>query len=63
MSAFSTVFTNLLGRSPGSGVELLGHENQPLVESKGADAETCELRVEGMTCGACVEVSSAVVQL
>lgn len=64
MSAFSTAFTNLLGRSPGSGnVELPGPEDEPLIEGKGrAGAETCELRIEGMTCGACVEVSTSMSQ-
>lgn len=54
MSAFPTLFTNLMGRSPGRGnVELPVFESEPLVGGKGSDK--CELRIEGMTCGACVE--------
>ena len=41
----------------GSGkVELPFEENEPLDNFPG-ETERCELRIEGMTCGSCVEVS------
>ena len=44
-------------RSPSSGhVELSLKEDEPLVAGSGLASEKCELRIEGMTCGACVEV-------
>ena len=44
-------------RSPVSGgVELPQREDEPLVGGDGLKSEKCELRIEGMTCGACVEV-------
>lgn len=52
-----SAITNLLGSSaaPVAGkVELPVSEDEPL-ESEGLAAEKCELRIEGMTCGACVE--------
>jgi Cu+-exporting ATPase len=59
MSAISAVFTNILGKTPLSAsfgkVELLSSDNEPLVS--GSSSEKCELRIEGMTCGSCVEVS------
>ena len=54
MSTLSNVLTNLLSKSPvGGSVELPQAEDEPL--TKGS-SETCELRIEGMTCSACVEV-------
>jgi len=41
--------------SPGK-VELPLLENEPLRGSQG-ETDKCDLRIEGMTCGACVEVS------
>ncbi|KAI0709854.1 copper P-type ATPase CtaA [Earliella scabrosa] len=43
-------------RSPAAGkLELPHSEDEPLVAGEGFAAEKCELRIEGMTCGACVE--------
>jgi Cu+-exporting ATPase len=61
MSALSATFSSTFWykgpRTPGSGkVELPLMENEPLGKSPGL-TERCELRIEGMTCGACVEVS------
>jgi P-type Cu+ transporter len=54
MSPLSTVFSNLLSKSPlGGSVELPQAEDEPLTK---ALSDTCELRIEGMTCSACVEV-------
>ncbi|KAI0749902.1 copper P-type ATPase CtaA [Daedaleopsis nitida] len=42
--------------SPSSGkLELPHTENEPLVSGDGLAADKCELRIEGMTCSACVE--------
>jgi Cu+-exporting ATPase len=63
MSALSSPFTagfwykNSLINSGSGKVELPLVENEPLDKSLG-HVERCELRIEGMTCGACVEVSS-----
>lgn len=59
MSALSATFSSTFWykgpRTPGSGkVELPLMENEPLGKSPGL-TERCELRIEGMTCGACVE--------
>ena len=44
-------------QTPVSGkVELPTDEDEPLVGGEGLASEKCELRIEGMTCGACVEV-------
>jgi len=57
MSAISAVFTNILGKTPLSApfgkVELPSGDNEPLIS--GSSLEKCELRIEGMTCGSCVE--------
>ncbi|KAI0716046.1 copper P-type ATPase CtaA [Cerioporus squamosus] len=43
-------------RTPSFGhVELPLKEDEPLVSGDGLASEKCELRIEGMTCGACVE--------
>lgn len=61
MSAISAVFTNILAKkriSESFGKVLLSSsEDEPLVIGKegGNMSEKCELRIEGMTCGACVE--------
>ncbi|KAI0248990.1 copper P-type ATPase CtaA [Lactifluus subvellereus] len=53
-SAFSTLwYRDTLATGPGK-VELPLVENEPLGTSPG-ETEKCELRIEGMTCGACVE--------
>ena len=44
-------------QTPTSGkVGLPTDEDEPLVGGEGLASEKCELRIEGMTCGACVEV-------
>ncbi|KAH9022104.1 copper P-type ATPase CtaA [Lactarius deliciosus] len=59
MSALSSTFSSSfwykdpLNSGPGK-VELPLTENEPLGKSS-ENAERCELRIEGMTCGACVE--------
>jgi Cu+-exporting ATPase len=61
MSAISAVFTNILAKTPLSAsfgkVLLPSSDNEPLVTGKdgGNISEKCELRIEGMTCGSCVE--------
>ncbi|PCH36259.1 copper transporting p-type ATPase-like protein [Wolfiporia cocos MD-104 SS10] len=56
VSSLSEVIHNLFGNSPGSAgmVGLPVSEEEPLV-GKELTADKCELRIEGMTCGACVE--------
>ena len=57
-SAFSTLwYRDALASGPGK-VELPLVENEPLGSSLGK-MDRCELRIEGMTCGACVEVSTS----
>jgi P-type Cu+ transporter len=61
MAAITAAFNNILAKSPLSasfaGVGLPMHENEPLVtNSEYEDSAKCELRIEGMTCGSCVEV-------
>ncbi|CAL1715489.1 unnamed protein product [Somion occarium] len=56
----STFISNLLGRNqpaPAAGkLELPMGEEEPLATTPmGALSDKCELRIEGMTCGACVE--------
>lgn len=54
MSTLSNIFANLLSKSSARGpVELPQAEDEPLAKGP---SETCELRIEGMTCSACVEV-------
>ncbi|KAL5537182.1 CCC2 [Sanghuangporus sanghuang] len=62
MSAFTSAFTSILAKTPlsvafGSNVHLPMEDDKSLLaEQKGGkEAEKCDLRVEGMTCGACVE--------
>ncbi|KAL7280550.1 hypothetical protein ACG7TL_005482 [Trametes sanguinea] len=58
MAALSAAFNSILKspRTPTSGkLELPLSEDEPLVASTGLDSDKCELRIEGMTCGACVE--------
>lgn len=64
MSTISTVFTNILANTPlsasfGKSVHLSTNNEEPLVPEKegGIMPQKCELRIEGMTCGSCVEVS------
>lgn len=53
MSTLANVFANLLSKSPVRGsVGLPQTEDEPLTKGP---SETCELRIEGMTCSACVE--------
>lgn len=51
-AALSSLFPNKPMWSANAPVTLAG-EDEPLA---GAESNKCELRVEGMTCGACVEV-------
>ncbi|KAA1469123.1 copper P-type ATPase CtaA [Dentipellis sp. KUC8613] len=60
MSAISATFTNIWNSaalvSPSMGkVGLPSTEDEPLTAKLGSESEKCELRIEGMTCGACVE--------
>ncbi|THH06595.1 hypothetical protein EW146_g9563 [Bondarzewia mesenterica] len=59
MSAISATFSNLWAKvpmSPASGkVGLPLSDNEPLEGKAPPKVEKCELRIEGMTCGACVE--------
>lgn len=69
MSSFATAINNLLAKTPlsatfGSKVALPDPEDKSLLaENSHGESEKCEVRIEGMTCGACVEVSSPVVML
>lgn len=59
MAGLSAAFNGLLGtpRTPTSGkLELPVGKHEPLAAAGGPASEKCELRIEGMTCGACVEV-------
>ncbi|KAI0333930.1 copper P-type ATPase CtaA [Cubamyces sp. BRFM 1775] len=58
MDGLSAAFNSILRspRTPTSGkLELPVAEDEPLVLGSGSGSEKCELRIEGMTCGACVE--------
>ncbi|KAI0358348.1 copper P-type ATPase CtaA [Trametes cingulata] len=58
MAGLSAAFTSILGtpRTPPPGkLELPVDEDEPLVPGGAGASEKCELRIEGMTCGACVE--------
>jgi hypothetical protein len=64
MSVIVEAFNNILGKTPLSSsfpkVGLPLEEDEPLVASEpDGECAKCELRIEGMTCGACVEVSSS----
>ena len=55
MSLFSSAFTSLAPKTPTSGkLGLPVAEEEPLKPEY--DNESCTLKIEGMTCGACVEV-------
>jgi P-type Cu+ transporter len=58
-SAFSSLWSNNTLATGSGRVELPLEKNEPL----GTDTEKCELRIEGMTCGSCVEVSIHTQQL
>lgn len=61
--SLSNAFNNLLAKTPlsatfGQKVSLPEAVDEPLMKGDSSVAsEKCELRIEGMTCGACVEVS------
>jgi P-type Cu+ transporter len=69
MPIISSVINTFLSLTPRSStfptkLEPLDEENDPLVDkedasSSGGSTERCELKIEGMTCGSCVEVRSA----
>lgn len=64
MAAITAAFNNILAKSPLSasfmGVGLPVDEDEPLAtKSEYDDSAKCELRIEGMTCGSCVEVRYA----
>jgi Cu+-exporting ATPase len=61
MAAFTAAFNSIIAKTPLSatftGVGLPVDENEPLVtKPEYDDSAKCELRIEGMTCGSCVEV-------
>ncbi|THH11861.1 hypothetical protein EW145_g371 [Phellinidium pouzarii] len=62
MSALSNAFSNLIAKTPlsgafGSNVHLPDTDDKSLLaeQKAGSELEKCELRIEGMTCGSCVE--------
>ncbi|KAI8985695.1 copper P-type ATPase CtaA [Trametes punicea] len=58
MAGLSAAFSSILRppHTPPSGkLELPLSEDEPLVAKSDSGSEKCELRIEGMTCGACVE--------
>lgn len=55
MSFFSSAISGLAPKSPTSGKLELGGSEVQLKMGEGS-METCTLKIEGMTCGACVEV-------
>ena len=62
MSTISTVVTNILANTPLSStfgmVGLPTEQDESLLTGEAVScSEKCELRIEGMTCGSCVEVS------
>jgi hypothetical protein len=64
MSTITTFLSSVFERSKlgaTGNVELPSVEDEPLVASASQNGTPgrCELRIEGMTCGACVEVSPA----
>ncbi|KZT07473.1 copper transporting p-type ATPase-like protein [Laetiporus sulphureus 93-53] len=63
-SGLSNVITTLLANNnpaPAGKVELPMSEDEPLT-GKGLVSEKCELRIEGMTCGSCVESIESVLR-
>ena len=63
MASISAKLSNLLSgdiaSTPAAGkVELPFSVDEPLVNHPSGNVDKCELRIEGMTCGACVEVSA-----
>jgi hypothetical protein len=61
MSMLSSAFDSLRPKSPpGAKVGLSVAEEEPLTGKEAT--ETCTLKIEGMTCGACVEVRGLVKQ-
>ncbi|KZP25579.1 copper P-type ATPase CtaA [Athelia psychrophila] len=59
MSAISQVFTNIMLKTPLAAsfgkVSLPAEEEEPLAGKEESQSEKCDLRIEGMTCGSCVE--------
>ena len=63
MDGLANAFTNLVAKTPLSAVfaqnvQLPEAEDKSLLADQkgGLESEKCDLRIEGMTCGACVEV-------
>ncbi|KAM5544236.1 hypothetical protein V8D89_001896 [Ganoderma adspersum] len=54
-AALSNMFRSTPRNSVSGKVELPQREDEPLTGGEGLKSEKCELRIEGMTCGACVE--------
>ena len=62
MSKISAAVTNIITKTPLSStfgvVGLPTEQDEPLLTSERVSClEKCEVRIEGMTCGSCVEVS------
>ena len=55
-AALSNMFRSTPRNSVSGKVELPQREDEPLTGGEGLKSDKCELRIEGMTCGACVEV-------
>lgn len=65
MAGIANAFSNLIAKTPlsaafASNVHLPETEDKSLLADQkgGLESEKCDLRIEGMTCGACVEVCS-----
>ena len=64
MAGLANAFTNFIAKTPlsaafSANIQLPQTEDKSLLAEQkgGVESEKCDLRIEGMTCGACVEVS------